>query len=273
MERRAIASPAQIIEQLKEKLRNLIYIDYITLSGSGEPTLYSHTAELIARIKDSTDTPLAVLTNGSLLWEPQVRAGLAAADLVIPSLDVGNGPLFHYVNRPCSGLTFETVLTGIRRFRQEFAGALWLEVFLLNGITATQASVEEIAFHAGQIAPDTVQLNTVTRPPCEKSARAVPRERMLRFAQMFSCPAEVIVDYQGIHAKGGYAGSRNDILQLLQRRPCTLEDVSESLSIRPNEAVKHLQHMVDQNQVRTIQTEDRNFYQRIATCGKEKQQP
>jgi len=86
-----------VLEQVQAKLAT--EPDYITLSGSGEPTLFSRVGELIGRIKDVTDIPVAVLTNGSLLWQKAVRDDLQQADVVIPSLDAGNERMFRYVNR------------------------------------------------------------------------------------------------------------------------------------------------------------------------------
>ena len=106
--------------------------DYITLSGSGEPTLYSRLDEVIERIKSITDIPVAVLTNGSLLWQEDVQQQLAAADLVMPSLDAGDPATFHLVNRPHEALTFEKMLSGLIAFRQHFHGRYWLEVLLLT---------------------------------------------------------------------------------------------------------------------------------------------
>jgi wyosine [tRNA(Phe)-imidazoG37] synthetase (radical SAM superfamily) len=250
----------EVVAQLNDKLQTTAYVDYITLSGSGEPTLYSHTASLIDNIKAMTDIPVAVLTNGSLLWKKSVRKAISRADLVIPSLDAGNDPIFQFVNRPYPGMTFDTMVAGIRDFRQEYAGILWLEVFLLDGITATQAAVEEIARHAGAISPDKVQLNTVSRPPCEHSARAVPRTRMLRFIEMFEGKAEVIADYRNTHGESEFAASREEVFELVCRRPCTLEDVYSGLSMHRNEALKHLEQLIHEGVVDITAQEGKNFY-------------
>ena len=111
IERREWAPLDEVIEQVKEKLS--AKPDYITLSGSGEPTLYSRLDEAIDRIKRLTDTPVAVLTNGSLLWMDEVQRQLAAADLVMPSLDAGDETTFQLVNRPHESLHFEQVLSGL----------------------------------------------------------------------------------------------------------------------------------------------------------------
>lgn len=248
------------IGQVEHRLRQTGAVDYITLSGSGEPTLHARLGEVIQRIKKITDIPVAVLTNGSLLWMERVREELAGADLVIPSLDAGDDAVFQYVNRPHRSISFEGMVDGIRRFRKEFRGRMWLEVLLLGGISATRAGAESIAAHARTIGADRVQLNTVLRPPRDRSARRVAKERMLGLAQMFEGAVEVIADYENVHDQSDYAVSRNEVLALLERRPCTVDDVSAGLSIHRNEAIKHLQHLTEENTVSMRTEGDLTFY-------------
>ncbi|HBO43222.1 MAG TPA: radical SAM protein, partial [Planctomycetaceae bacterium] len=124
VERREWVPLNDVLRELKSKLNPPP--DYITLSGSGEPTLYSRLDELINRIKDMSDVPVAVLTNGSLLWRDDVRRQLAAADLVMPSLDAGNPATFELVNRPHEAIAFEQMLSGLIAFRQSYRGRFWL---------------------------------------------------------------------------------------------------------------------------------------------------
>jgi wyosine [tRNA(Phe)-imidazoG37] synthetase (radical SAM superfamily) len=259
--RREYVGVEQVAQQLQERLRQGLTADYITLSGSGEPTLCSRLGSLIDRIKSITAIPVAILTNGSLLRDSGVRREVKKADLVIPSLDAGSELMFHLVNRPHPDVTHEGVIEGLRRFRQQYAGSMWLEVFLVGGITATQTGVEDIASLVRDISPDKVQLNTVTRPPCDQSACAVPETKMRRFAHVFECEAEVIVDYQGdTHEGGGATVSRNDILELLRRRPCTLGDVAAGLSMHRNEAVKHLEHLMSDGVIGAVVERDKRYY-------------
>ncbi len=217
--------------------------DYITLSGSGEPTLFARTGELIARIKDITDIPVAVLTNGSLLWQEEIRDQLAGADLVVPSLDAGDEAVFRAVNRPHEDIAFEKMLDGLVAFRNEFNGEYWLEIMLLAGHTAAGGELERLIGCVNRIKPDRVQLNTVTRPPAESFATAVPRERMEEVAGMFDPPAEVIADFRDIHGLGEFAAGREEILNMLRRRPCSLEDICNGLGMHRNEAIKYLQEL------------------------------
>ncbi len=227
--------------------------DYITLTGSGEPTLFSRIGELIDGIKAITDIPVAVLTNGSLLWRQDVRTGLMNADLVIPSLDVGDEAMFQAVNRPHKDIPFKKMLDGLVTLRKEFAGLYWLEILLLGGYTAIEAEVANLACCVKLIQPDCVQLNTVTRPPSESFAAGVPQERMAELAAMFDPPAEVIADFGKAGGQVGFAAGREDILNMLRRRPCTVGDICDGLGMHHDEAEKHIQQLSSRGLLRQFQ--------------------
>lgn len=142
-------------------------IDWITFVGSGEPTLHSGLGWLIRQVKSLTDLPVAVITNGSLLNLPAVRAELVLADAVLPSLDAGNSQLYHKINRPWPKCTYEAHLNGLTTFRQEYAGSLWLEVMLVKDLNDTEEALQEIAGALKLIAADQVHLMLPTRPPAE----------------------------------------------------------------------------------------------------------
>lgn len=228
----------EIVDQLREKISSRP--DYITLAGSGEPTLYSRMGELIEEIRSMTDIPVAVLTNGSLLWQEDVRKELREAHLVVPSLDAGNQRMFHAVNRPHPDISFERMLQGLIALKQEYRGQFWLEIFMLGGHTAIFREAQEISRCVRLIKPDRVQLNTVTRPPAEDYASGVARPCLEKLADLFVPRADIIADYREIHEAAEFTVARDTVLQTIERRPCTIEDIAGGLGIHPNEAVKHV---------------------------------
>lgn len=236
---------------------------YITLSGSGEPTLYSRLGELIRAIKQRTKIPLAVLTNGSLLWDAQVREALQEADLVMPSLDAGDERLFRYVNRPHPSISFEQMAQGIEEFRKGFSKDVWLEVFLLAGVTATEREVAKVARIARRIKPDRIQLNTVVRPPSDEYAYAVPREQMEQFLALFAGRAELIADFRDTRQRTDMPATDEDILGLLSRRPCTLRDIADGLGLYPSEVVKRINRLMKDKLVVAQSKDNRPFYKVI----------
>lgn len=250
-----------ILSQLKEKL--CLKPDYITLSGSGEPTLFSKCEELIHQIKEITETPVAILTNGSLLWLPEVRKSLSEADLVVPSLDAGSHSLFQYVNRPHPDISFDKMVEGLIRFRDEYKGPYWLEVFLLAGVTTPDVEIEKLSTHIHSIQPDKVQVNTVTRPPAESFAEPVPKELLGNLAAQLFERSEVIADYRGVHDQQEFVSQREDVLTLLRRRPCSIEDIAAGLGLHQNEVVKYIEELLTENKIEAKPQNQKLYYKSI----------
>jgi wyosine [tRNA(Phe)-imidazoG37] synthetase (radical SAM superfamily) len=240
VERREYAPVRDVIDEVKRALEDGVRPDYITLSGSGEPTLHARIGELIAGIKSMTDVPVAVLTNGSLLGDDAVVAGLAAADVILPSLDVGDAGLFQHVNRPHPAITFDAMVRGLEGLRDRFRGEIWLEVLLLAGVTGFDAEVRKIAEIAARICPDRVQLNTAVRPTAEDFAFALRPEQMQRLLGSAGPRAEVIAEFHGIHETPQFHTNREDVLKLIRRRPCAVKDIAAALSLHVNEATKYV---------------------------------
>lgn len=249
VERKEYVPIDDVMDELKRKLNEGQPLDYLTLSGSGEPTLFSRLEELVLRIKGMSEPPLAVLTNGSLFWHDDVRRSLAGADLVIPSLDIGDADLFRLVNRPHSEITFERMVDGLIQFRQGFPKSIWLEVLLLDGVTALDSEVAKIVKIADQINPDRIQVNTAVRPPSEEFAHPVSRKELTRLAAAFGERGEIIGDFSAAGPHSPHATASSDILALLKRRPCTLPDLSGGLGIHPNEALKHLNCLMNNGKI------------------------
>lgn len=251
-----------VVADVKAKLASRP--DYVTLSGSGEPTLYSRIDELIDRIHGITSVPVAVLTNGSLLWQPQVRRQLLHADLVLPSLDAGDARTFLAVNRPHEEIPFDEMLEGLVAFRQQYFGPYWLEVFLLQGYTDSEPAVQRLVECVRRIRPDRVQLNTVTRPAAEEYARMVDPQRMAKIAARFDPPAEVIADYRGVHSQSDLVASRENVLEMIRLRPCTLDDIAEGLGLHRNEVAKYIEQLRAEGRIEKRSSAGRVFY-----CGKQ----
>ena len=234
--------------------------DYVTLSGSGEPTLYSRLGELIRRIKRITDIPVAVLTNGSLLWRVDVRRDLREADLVVPSLDAGRAETFARVNRPPPGLSYDFMLAGLVAFRDVFQGQYWLEVLLVQGVNDSDEEIRAIADAAKRIRPDRVQLNTVTRPPAEGSMRPVTKQRIEELAGFFDPPAEIIADFKEKPGADARTAGDDAIIEMLLRRPCTLDDIAGGLGLHRNEIVKRLGKLEEAGEVEQAPSAGNMYY-------------
>jgi len=247
-----------VTEQLKEKLGSKP--DYITLSGSGEPTLFSRLEDLISRIKDITDIPVAVLTNGSLLRLPEVRKALKSADMVVPSLDAGSSQIFQYVNRPHQDITFSKMLQGLVEFRKDYNGQYWLEVFLLAGVTTPEMEINRLKTCINAIQPDKVQVNTVTRPPAEGFAEPVSQKQLQTITERLYEKAEVIADYSDVHKQQDFSARREDVLTLLKRRPCSVEDIAAGLGLHRNEVVKYVEELSSEGKIEAKPQNQQLYY-------------
>jgi len=250
---------SEVVEDIKEILESNVPIDYITFSGSGEPTLNKNLGNMISMLKEMTTIPIAVITNGSLLWKEDVRSELLQADLVVPSLDAGTEAAFQTINRPHQDLHLETIVNGLIQFRKEYTGQIWLEVFLIEGINTSESEAEKIVEKVSLIRPDKVQLNTAVRPPAEPSVEPLPGERLEQYVARFSCPTEVIADYSQISEDDGGSEISDKIVELLKRRPCTVEEMCSSLQVHRNALLKYLDILRRDGTV-TRQSHDDKFY-------------
>ncbi len=260
LERRAYVSLDEVLREVAEVLQAGAAPDFVTLSGSGEPTLFEPLGELIRGIKALTDVPVAVLTNGSLLWLPEVREGLADADLVVPSLDAGDDALFRMVNRPHRDMCFADMVAGLEQFCRAHTGRVWLEVFLLADLTAREGQVRQIADIARRLDPERIQLNTVARPPAEAWARAASPAELQAAAALLGPRCEVVADYTAQTVGGDAAAGEEAVLDLLRRRPCRTEDVASGLGLHRNEVVKYLEHLLRADTIATETVGDETYY-------------
>ena len=258
---RAVYAPvSDILAQVKEKLKEKDRPDIISIAGSGEPTLHSGVGEIIRGVKAMTDIPVGVLTNGSLLFKPEVCQALMGADLVMPSLDAGDDRLFQAVNRPHPDLSFDQMVQGLEAFTQNFPKSVWLEVLLLEGMSDEEADVKKIADLVARINPERIQLNTAVRPPAEGYARQVPDQRLRALAKMFTCQVDIIAKREGGPMSTPIKTGDSEILALLSRRPCTLSDVAGGLGIHITEAIKHLNYLRNKNKISLVGAEGSHYY-------------
>ncbi|OQY06475.1 MAG: hypothetical protein B6I25_03820 [Planctomycetales bacterium 4572_13] len=231
LERKAYVSIEAVLSELEQKIATGLQADYITLSGSGEPTLHSQLGELIDGIRKLTDIPIAVITNSTLLSDLAVRRDCCKADVILPSLDAGDAEAFKKMNRPHPALDFEQFVSGIIQFRTEYTGKLWIEVFFCEGINTDNASVQNIAEQIRRINPDKVQINTSVRPIVHAEAARVSEQRLNEIATCLGDSVEVITDFSKHTAATGKQADLQVILETLQRRPCTLDDLCDGLGL------------------------------------------
>lgn len=222
-------SPEKVLREIES--RSGEDFDHLTFAGSGEPTLSSDLGEIIRRSREMVDVPVAVITNSTLLTSPKVRSEVVEADVVLPSLDAITQPTFECINRPMKDLKIEEIIEGLRAFRSEFSGEIWLEVMLVKDVNQSEA--EQIAKAVQSIEPDRVQLNTVVRAPAEP-VLPLDESEMMDILGVFK-DAEIIPDWDWSVPEMQEA----KLLEIMADRPCTLDEIGELASLDKNAAVKY----------------------------------
>jgi wyosine [tRNA(Phe)-imidazoG37] synthetase (radical SAM superfamily) len=233
--------------------------EVITLAGSGEPTLNLGLGRIIREIKAMTPIPVAVLTNGALLYLPEVRRELAAADLVLPSLDAARAETYAAINRPLPELSLDSLLDGLMSFRREYRGQIWLEVMLLKGLNDTEAELTLLRRALQKIAPDKIQLNTAVRPVVDDAARPLDQAEMEGAAATLGGPVEVIASF----SRADIAGSPrqdDDLVEMLSRRPMTAPDLAQALGLPLSQVVARLKRLQDSGRISHNRYHDEEFY-------------
>jgi wyosine [tRNA(Phe)-imidazoG37] synthetase (radical SAM superfamily) len=195
-ERKEYAKTEEILNELKVWLEGNAGeekgLNYITISGAGEPTLNTRIGEVIGGIKKITTVPVAVITNASLLNDKDVRAALLAADLVVPSLDAVIPEIFGRINRPHPSVKIEDIIGGLIVFRKEFGGRLWLEVMLVRGLNDDLVSVRKLKDVIEKINPDKIQLNSPVRVTAEADVFSADKRKLKKIKEILGDKCEII---------------------------------------------------------------------------------
>lgn len=262
VERKAYISSQDVLEELALCLSEFKgQIDYITFSGSGEPTLNSELGKMIREVKNLTPIPVAVLTNGSLLFREDVQEDLMDADLVLPSLDAVTPSIFKVVNVPCSSLKIGDIIEGLRSFVREFKGEVWLEVLLCRGINDSKGELEKIKEAVELIKPNRVQLNTVTRPPGGREVYPLSCKELEIAREIIGNNCEIIADFKGTSERLFTKDVREEeVLAFLRRRPCTIGDISKVLGVNRLELIKYVEMLNKKGKLKCITKNGKIYY-------------
>lgn len=205
-------------------------IDWVTFVGSGEPLLHASMGRLLREVKAMTDLPVAVITNGSLLYLPQVRAELLVADAVLPTLDAGTAAIYRKINRPHPDLTFERLVSGLIDFRTVYRGKLWVEVMLIHGVNDTPQELCEITEILEKIGPHAVHLNLPTRPPAETWVQPPDEDDLMRAISILGDIAEVVHPAEGSFDLSGYKNVTEAVIDIITRHPMRQDELERTLS-------------------------------------------
>ncbi len=254
-------APVQpILAEIAEKLRAGPRPDHITLSGSGEPTLNADLAEIITGVRKLTDVPIAILTNGSMLRLPEVRAACAQADVVLPTLDAPDEETFQKIHRPAPGVTLEETLRGLELFRREFRGQIWVEVFLIAGVNTAPEQIRRIREKIERFNPDRIQLNTAVRPTADAGVRALTEAELASICALFGPKAEAIADFRAPASSSAPAAGGDAVLDMIRRRPVTAQDIADGMALPLADALKQTQSLLAAGKIIAEKRGDKEYF-------------
>jgi wyosine [tRNA(Phe)-imidazoG37] synthetase (radical SAM superfamily) len=253
IERKEYVPTETVLAELKTFLAPKPKLDYITFSGAGEPTLHSGIGEIVKFLKTNfPDYKIALLTNGTLFYQPKLIEEVKSIDLILPSLDAASDHIFRKLNRPFHKLKIETIIDGLVQLRKNFEGQMWLEVFIVPGLNDSDDEIMRLKSAIQRIKPDRVQLNTLDRPGTVAWVKPATKDSLKKIANQLDSQAEIIANFQQREQVASYnADVESTILQTIKRRPCTVEDLSSILGLHQNEINKYIETLLSRNMIRS----------------------
>lgn len=249
-----------ILAELRGRLDERPRIDFVTISGSGEPTLNVDLDRLIAGIRRMTDLPIAVLTNGSLMTDSLVCECLGAVDVVAPSLDAATQAAFEAVNQPDPSLDVQEIAGALAEFSARFEGELWLETLFVAGLNDDSGEIRVLAETIGRIAPDRVHVNTIVRPPTDSDAKPVEQERLREIARMLGPRAEVIAGATERVQMMIDRGSEDLVVAMAARRPVTVTDIARAIGTSQADAAKLVSALTEKRVLMLVRHGRKRYY-------------
>jgi len=235
VERKSFYPKDQIFAEIQKSAENS-KPDYITFVGDGEPTLCKDLGWLIYQTKSKLNSPVAVITNGSLLYLENVRGDLLEADVVLPTLDAGTEKIFRHINRPHSEIEFNNMLRGLIDFRTEFSGQIWLEIMLVKGLNDSEVEITNISRAIDLINPNRVYAVTPIRPPAEPWVKPPAPVTILKALQILKNALPIGGLESGEFGLHEFTDAQQAIMEIGSRHPLRLEQamkIEKSFSI-PN---------------------------------------
>ncbi|MFB3884543.1 MAG: radical SAM protein [Thermodesulfobacteriota bacterium] len=252
----------KVLEEVRSFLsKGSSSIDYLSLTGSGEPTLHSEIRSIIKGIKEITSIPVAVITNGSLFFEREVREDLLQADVVLPSLDAVSPEIFLKINRSHKRLSIGRIIEGMVEFRKIYKGQIWLEILFCKGVNDEPEELRQMKGVIKRIRPDRIHLNTVVRPPSEKRAVPLNQKEMEKIRAFFGKKASIISEFDRHLSPVPGGDLTEEILKILKRRPLSLADLSIRMAVAPDKVFRSLDLLVRKRRVRLRFFGDSIYYE------------
>jgi wyosine [tRNA(Phe)-imidazoG37] synthetase (radical SAM superfamily) len=262
IQRKHYIDPQIVLDEIKEIISREKHIQYITFSGSGEPTLNKDIGKIILGIKAMTSIPIAVLTNGTLLYLKEVRDEIINANVVLPSLDAVTPGIFSRINRPHPELDIHSIIQGLVEFKKDFKGEMWLEVFIAKDINDSDQELANLYRTVKKIQPHRVQLNSLDRPPAVEGIQPADMETLERIQDQWKdLRVEIIKRIRQREEIAAFSFNlENNILNTIKRRPLTIDDLEILTGKNRLEIFKYIDVLEKEKKVFPKIVGDKIFY-------------
>ena len=266
-ERREYGPVDDVIKELDAVLAQRPKLDFVTFSGSGEPTLNSRIGDVVNFVKSRyPEYPLCLLTNAMLFGDAKLLEEIAPVDLVVPSLDGSNAEEFFKINRPAAGFRFDKFVADLTAYTMNTKSRVNLELFIVPEVNDSDASIARFVELVKKMRLDLVQLNTLDRPGTEKSVVPSSPENTRRFIAALApvVPVEAVGVFRYRAPRPGAAFTASEgqrrILELITRRPATLPDLVLALELPENEVQKLLDGLFSAGKIGIEKQQRGTFY-------------
>lgn len=263
-ERKHYFDPNIIVDEFTreyDKVKN--GIDVVTITGSGEPTLNIHFAEIASRIKKISNHPLAILTNSTTMTYSDVQQGLMQFDIIVPSIDAATQAVFKRINKPAAELDINKINESLTDFTHKFQGKIYPEVLIVKDINDSEEEMAKIAEIIKKCRYDRVQVNTVFRPPAYAGVKGLTEEELVN-AFLFFKDAGLTVEPVGNFIKSIGAipleSLSERISALLRMRPCTIKDIEMIFTADHNDIVNIVTELLEQGLIEEKLFKNESFY-------------
>jgi wyosine [tRNA(Phe)-imidazoG37] synthetase (radical SAM superfamily) len=237
VQRALYADPAKVVNELSARLSGSPALDFITFSGSGEPTLNAAIGDIAGHIaRTYPQYRTALLTNATLLSDSALRRECAGIDVVAASVDAVDEDTFQAVNRPHADICLETMLEGIRAFSRDFSGRLLIEVFIVPGVNDNPEHLARMRKYLDGVDAFAVEINTLDRPGTQPWVVPASRQALAAAAEILrAAPIGSFCQGQGNMAPEVL---KERILETISRRPCTVDDLARISGASPQHIEK-----------------------------------
>lgn len=261
-ERSRFCDAEEVLKELKAVLDEIARPDWITISGTGEPTLHSDLGFILAEIKKLGSAPSCVITNSSLMYLPEVRQELMLADRLLPTVSTVKQRSFQRIHRPTSDLRLEKILEGLQIFARDYTGAIEVEIFVCPGINDTTEEIAGLRDYLRNLANlESVYLNTAVRAPLEGEITTADQGLLNNFrtALNLSVPVTTAFEHNFVPPRSSdwkRPAVSSDILKLLLRHPCSEKQLEKVLSSAPDKIVSMLGELATDGKIKRTSNGD-----------------